>query len=249
MQLDRAQLLFRKRRCSPKCSGDWPKMRSKMPRSLWKPRSNTCDCSVWTRTIPSGVVDVRCADLRHRSPTSKLPMRRACKACPAPIHSPSLTCLMCGLFVTCTRTLSPQVHIGDYADIHLNAYPDKVLKGRVNNIGAILDPNIRTAKVRLEVENPGLMRLGMFVTATFHGRADRKRAPRFPRPQFCTCTIATGSLRLWVMDISGGWKSSPAACFRKHAGDRLGNQTRSTGGSECAGIAEHGGAIDDSPNC
>ena len=65
----------------------------------------------------------------------------------------------------------PQVHIGDYADIRLNAYPDKVLKGRVSNIGAILDPNIRTAKVRLEVENPGWMRLGMFVTATFQSRA------------------------------------------------------------------------------
>jgi cobalt-zinc-cadmium efflux system membrane fusion protein len=65
----------------------------------------------------------------------------------------------------------PQVHIGDYADIRLNAYPDKLLKGRVSNIGAILDPNIRTAKVRLEVQNPGLMRLGMFVTASFHGQA------------------------------------------------------------------------------
>ena len=65
----------------------------------------------------------------------------------------------------------PQVHIGDYADIHLNAYPDKVLKGRISNIGEILDPNLRTAKVRLEVENPGLLRLGMFVTATFRGRA------------------------------------------------------------------------------
>ena len=65
----------------------------------------------------------------------------------------------------------PQVHIGDYADIRLNAYPDKVLKGRVSNIGTILDPNIRTAKVRLEVENPGWMRLGMFVTATFQSRA------------------------------------------------------------------------------
>jgi len=64
----------------------------------------------------------------------------------------------------------PQVQLGDIADIHLTAYPDRVLKGRVSNIGAILDPNIRTAKVRLEVENPGLMRLGMFVTATFHGK-------------------------------------------------------------------------------
>jgi cobalt-zinc-cadmium efflux system membrane fusion protein len=64
----------------------------------------------------------------------------------------------------------PQVQIGDYADIHLSAYPDKLLKGRVSNIGAILDPTLRTAKVRLELENPGLMRIGMFVTATFHGR-------------------------------------------------------------------------------
>jgi cobalt-zinc-cadmium efflux system membrane fusion protein len=65
----------------------------------------------------------------------------------------------------------PQVHMGDYADIRLSAYPDKVLKGRVSNIGAILDPTLRTAKVRLEVENKGLMRIGMFVSATFHGQA------------------------------------------------------------------------------
>lgn len=63
-----------------------------------------------------------------------------------------------------------QVHLGEFADIRLNAYPDRLLKGRIGNIGEILDPNIRTAKVRLEVENPGLMRLGMFATATFHGR-------------------------------------------------------------------------------
>ncbi len=69
-----------------------------------------------------------------------------------------------------------QVHIGEYADIHLVAYPDRVLKGRISNILPIIDPNIRTAKVRLEVENPGLMRLGMFVTATFHGETMEKRA-------------------------------------------------------------------------
>jgi cobalt-zinc-cadmium efflux system membrane fusion protein len=62
-----------------------------------------------------------------------------------------------------------QVHIGEYADIHLAAYPNRVLKGRISNILPMIDPTIRTAKVRLEVENPGLMRLGMFVTATFHG--------------------------------------------------------------------------------
>jgi membrane fusion protein, heavy metal efflux system len=61
------------------------------------------------------------------------------------------------------------VRVGEYADIHLAAYPKLVLKARVANIAPVLDPNIRTAKVRLEVENSGLLRMGMFVTATFHG--------------------------------------------------------------------------------
>jgi cobalt-zinc-cadmium efflux system membrane fusion protein len=69
-----------------------------------------------------------------------------------------------------------QVHLGEYADIRLNAYPDRVLRGRIGNIGQIMDPNLRTAKVRLEVENPGSMRFGMFVTATFHGENREQHA-------------------------------------------------------------------------
>ena len=61
------------------------------------------------------------------------------------------------------------VRVGEYADIRLNAYPKMLLKGRIGNINPILDSNLRTAKVRLEVRNPGMLRLGMFVTATFHG--------------------------------------------------------------------------------
>jgi cobalt-zinc-cadmium efflux system membrane fusion protein len=61
------------------------------------------------------------------------------------------------------------VRIGEVADIKLSAFPDKMVKGKVSNVGAILDPTIRTAKVRLEVANPGLlMRPGMFATATFY---------------------------------------------------------------------------------
>lgn len=62
------------------------------------------------------------------------------------------------------------VHLGEKADIRLNAYPDKVFTGLISNVGPVLDPNIRTSKVRIEVRNPGLMRPGMFVAATFHGR-------------------------------------------------------------------------------
>jgi cobalt-zinc-cadmium efflux system membrane fusion protein len=68
------------------------------------------------------------------------------------------------------------VHVGEYADVRLNAYPNKVLKARIDNILPILDPNIRTAKVRLEVPNPGVMRVGMFVTATFYGKQAETRA-------------------------------------------------------------------------
>jgi cobalt-zinc-cadmium efflux system membrane fusion protein len=59
--------------------------------------------------------------------------------------------------------------VGEYAEIHLNAYPNVILKGQIQNIAPTMDPNSRTAKVRLEVDNPGLLRFGMFVTATFHG--------------------------------------------------------------------------------
>ncbi len=63
------------------------------------------------------------------------------------------------------------VHLGQAADIRLTAYPDRVLSGTIGDVGALLDPNLRTGKVRVQVPNPGyLMRVGMFATATFHGR-------------------------------------------------------------------------------
>jgi cobalt-zinc-cadmium efflux system membrane fusion protein len=62
------------------------------------------------------------------------------------------------------------VRLGDRAEITLNAYPGRMFGGRVSNIGSILDPSIRTAKVRIEVLNPGMMRLGMFARATFRGQ-------------------------------------------------------------------------------
>ncbi|HEV3307850.1 MAG TPA: efflux RND transporter periplasmic adaptor subunit [Candidatus Sulfotelmatobacter sp.] len=68
------------------------------------------------------------------------------------------------------------VKVGEFADIRLSAYPDKVFKGRIDNILPVLDPNIRTAKVRLEVPNPGNMRVGMFATATFYGKQAETRA-------------------------------------------------------------------------
>ena len=62
------------------------------------------------------------------------------------------------------------VRVGEQAEIRLNAFPDRVLTGTISDIGAILDPSIRTAKVRIQVANPGdFMRIGMFATAVFRG--------------------------------------------------------------------------------
>lgn len=70
----------------------------------------------------------------------------------------------------------PKVHLGQLATIHLDAYPGKVLTGHISDIGPILDPSIRTAKVRIEVKNPGILKLGMFVTANFQSRNKERHA-------------------------------------------------------------------------
>jgi len=64
----------------------------------------------------------------------------------------------------------PRVHLGQEAQIKLTAYPDRSLTGRVSDIGPVLDPAIRTAKVRIQLANPGFLKLGMFATATLAGR-------------------------------------------------------------------------------
>ena len=70
----------------------------------------------------------------------------------------------------------PKIALGQSAQIHINAYPDKVLTGRVSDIGPVLDPSIRTAKVRIEIANPGILKLGMFVTASFESRVKETHA-------------------------------------------------------------------------
>jgi len=92
------------------------------------------------------------------------------------------------------------VHIGETAEVRLNSYPDKVFRGRISNVGPVLDPGLRTAKVRIEMRNPGLMRIGMFVNATFQGQ---KRETHVAIP-------ATAILHLhdrdWVYVSMGGKK-------------------------------------------
>jgi membrane fusion protein, heavy metal efflux system len=68
------------------------------------------------------------------------------------------------------------VRIGDAAEIRLNAYPDQVFHGVIQDISRVLDPNTRSAKVRVVLRNPeGSLRPGMFAVATFRSRRSRPR--------------------------------------------------------------------------
>ena len=69
-----------------------------------------------------------------------------------------------------------QVHIGDLAEVRLNAFSDRIFRGKVADISRVLDPNTRSAKVRIVLANQdGSLRPGMFATATFRSRKTQAR--------------------------------------------------------------------------
>jgi len=64
-----------------------------------------------------------------------------------------------------------QIHLGDSAEIHLNAFSDRAFHGKVADISRVLDPNTRSAKVRIVLANSdGALRPGMFAVAKFRSR-------------------------------------------------------------------------------
>jgi len=118
---------------------------------------------------PSAVVDIRApisGFITDQEVTNAAGVAGLSSPNPFTISDLSTVWVLCDVY----ENDLPTVRVGDTAEVRLNAYPDRVFKGRIGNIGPVLDPNIRTAKVRIEVANPGLMRVGMFATATFHGQ-------------------------------------------------------------------------------
>ena len=125
---------------------------------------------------PSGIVDVYApvsGVITDQQITGQAGVQALTSPNPFTISDMSHVWIICDVY----ENNLAQVRVGEFADIHLVAYPNRVLRARISNILPAIDPNIRTAKVRLEVENPGgILRLGMFVTATFHGMTTEKHA-------------------------------------------------------------------------
>jgi len=92
----------------------------------------------------------------------------------------------------------PNIALGQEARIVVDGYPEKPLLGKISEIDPTLDPSIRTAKVRIEIVNPGFLKLGMFVNATFTAKTKE------PRPVVPTSAILHLHDRNWVFIPVGG---------------------------------------------
>ena len=124
---------------------------------------------------PTGVVEIRApisGVITDQQVTNAAGVQALSSPSPFTISDLSYIWILCDVY----ENNLANVRLGEKVDIRLNAYPDKGFTGTISNIGPVLDPNLRTSKVRIEMRNPGLMRPGMFVTATFHGRQAEKRA-------------------------------------------------------------------------
>ena len=125
---------------------------------------------------PAGVVDIKApvsGVITDQQVTNAAGVQGLGGANPFTISDLSRVWILCDVY----ENDLANVQVGENAEIRLVAYPDKVLAGRISNIGPILDPSLRTAKVRIEVANPaGLLRVGMFVGATFHGQKKQRYA-------------------------------------------------------------------------
>jgi len=117
---------------------------------------------------PTGLVEIRApvsGVITDQQVTNAAGVQSLGSSNPFTISDLSYVWILCDVY----ENDMSHVRLGEKADIRLNAYPDKAFTGVISNVGPVLDPSMRTAKVRIEVRNPGLMRPGMFVTATFHG--------------------------------------------------------------------------------
>jgi cobalt-zinc-cadmium efflux system membrane fusion protein len=126
-----------------------------------------------------------------------------------------------------------RVHVGDIAQVRLNALPDRVFRGQVGNISRVLDPNTRTAKVRVELENVGgVFRSGMFATAAIRSRKEVEQ------PVLPVSAVMRLHDKDWVFVLVGGNK------FRRTE-IKLGDLTKDGAQRIMAGLRVHDKVVAD----
>jgi membrane fusion protein, heavy metal efflux system len=86
-----------------------------------------------------------------------------------------------------------EVQMGDSAEVRLGAYPGQIYRGTVADISRVLDPNLRSAKVRIVLPNSdGALRPNMYAVATF------RSSHLHPRPVVPTTAVMRLQDKDWV---------------------------------------------------
>ena len=91
---------------------------------------------------------------------------------------------------------APAYKLGQPVEVRVPAYPDKVFKGHVTNIGSIIDANSHRQLVRSEIDDPEhLLRSGMYASFVIRvGDAARSLAV----PSEGVAREGDGSMSVWV---------------------------------------------------
>jgi len=94
-----------------------------------------------------------------------------------------------------------QVRIGQSANIRVDAYPEKVFAGKVTFIYPTVTPESRTAKVRVELANPGgVLKPAMYARAEFAAARGKAQALTVPD----SAVLDTGTRQLVLIERGEG---------------------------------------------
>jgi membrane fusion protein, heavy metal efflux system len=90
----------------------------------------------------------------------------------------------------------PLLRLGEDVEIHMAAYPGRVFKGKITNIGAAVDPNTHRIQVRSHIKDPQHeLRAQMFATFVIRtGKAMRSPAV----PEGGVVREGDGTMTVWV---------------------------------------------------
>jgi len=94
-----------------------------------------------------------------------------------------------------------QVHIGQLANIQVDAYPDKTFTGKVTFVYPTVNPDTRTAKVRIELANPrGLLKPAMYARVELASSRGKGRVLTVPD----SAVLDTGTRQLVLVERGEG---------------------------------------------
>jgi len=112
------------------------------------------------------------------------------------------------------------IHSGQEVELGVEAYPGETFSGTVAFIDPILNPRTRTAKVRVNLENPGgKLKPEMFVRAVVRAELDRGTAEEDPLVIPASAPLITGKRAVVYVEKEPGLYEGREVVLGSRAGD------------------------------